>query len=176
MRLLIDVDGVICKYNYGDIVKKHFGVEIDEYNVFAQDMSDVLGVKSEEINKMFYNQVHNQPQFIENALPTLKTLYNKHEIIIFTNRTKYMSLEELTKWLIENNIPFHGIDVQGTGEYQFHVDDSPAKLMKTNSKVKLLFSQSWNRRCLNITGSLKRVYSWNDVAELVSIGGYSEGI
>ncbi len=169
MRLLIDVDGVITRYPFKQLAKKHFNVDLNELAIYAYDLADVLGISEIAVNLMFKEQVFGKPLFIENALPTLRNLYNKHEVVIYTNRTKYMSLDELTNWLIENEIPFNGIDVQGTGAYDFHVDDSPAKLMKTNSKIKLLFNQSWNRRCLDITKSLKRVYSWNDVLEQIGV-------
>lgn len=162
-RICVDLDGVVCGYDFPQIVKSFFGVDLSPAMIFAYDLADVLGVAPALINTMFKEQVYGKPNFTEGALETLKEWKSKgHELIIFSNRTKYMGYEGLAKWLIDWQIPFSGID-GGQGSYDVHIDDSPGKLMATNSKLKLLFNQPWNKRCLNITGKLQRVYSWQEV-------------
>jgi len=172
MKILLDVDGTLTKYDFKFLAKKYFGIDLSPMAIYAYDLADVLGVSNKVIDSMFHETVFGKAQFYEGALATLQNWYNKHELVVFTNRTRYMSIPELTKWLTDNGIPFHGIDVEGKGEYDFHVDDRPEKLMSTNSKVKLLFNQSWNEKCLNATGKLKRVYSWEDIAKYVSYMDY----
>ena len=163
MRLLIDLDGVVVQYNFPKIVKDFFGVSVEKYAIFAYDLADVLGVAPAIIDTMFKEQVFGKPNFIEGALETLKEWQSKgYELIIFSNRVKYMGYERLMDWLIDWGIPFDKID-GGQEKYDFHIDDRPAKLMSTESKVKLLFDQPWNRKCHNITGKLKRVFTWKDI-------------
>ena len=162
-RLLLDLDGVICEYDFPKIVKNFFGVDLSATAIFAYDLADVLGVSPTLIDIMFKEQVYGKPNFVEGALDTLAEWQSKgYELIIYSNRVKYMGYEGLAGWLIEYQILFSGID-GGKGEYDVHIDDLPSKLMGTNSKLKLLYNQPWNKRCLNITGELYRVYNWAEV-------------
>ena len=77
-----------------------------------------------------------------------------------------MGREGLAKWLIDWQIPFTDID-NGLGEYDFHIDDRPEKLCDTNSKVKLLYTQPWNKSCLDIENKLTRVKSWFEIQGIV---------
>mgnify|MGYP001608251789 CR=1 FL=1 len=167
MKLCIDLDGCVVQYDFPKIVKDFFGIDLSAKMLFAYDLADVLGVAPALINTMFKEQVFGKPNFIEGAIDTLTIWEAKdYELYIFSNRVKYMGVEGLRSWLIEWQVPFTNIE-DGRGEYDVHIDDSPAKLMSTNSKVKLLYSQPWNIRCLNITGELKRVYNWGEVSNLV---------
>ena len=168
MRLLIDIDGVICEYNFPKIVKNFFGVDLSSHTIFAYDLADVLGVAPALINTMFKEQVYGPPNFIDGSLEMLKEWKSKgYEIYIFSNRVKYMGEVNLAKWLIDNKIPFNDIEVTGWGEYDYHIDDSPAKLAATDSKVKLLYTQPWNRRCLDIRKQFTRVNSWSEIKSIV---------
>ena len=73
----------------------------------------------------------------------------------------------LAHWLIDYEIPFTSIG-NGRQYYDVHIDDRPSKLMDTDSKLKLLFNQPWNKNCFNLEEKLERVYSWNDIKEKVS--------
>ncbi len=166
-RICIDLDGVVCEYDFPKIVKNFFGVDISSQSIFAYDLADVLGVDSALINTMFKEQVYGRPNFIPGAIDTLRLWMSiGHEIVIFSNRVKYMGDIGLAEWLIDYQVPFSDID-GGKGEYDVHIDDSPAKLMSTNSVKKLLFNQPWNERCLNIKGQLIRVNSWEGVKRYV---------
>lgn len=166
-RILVDIDGVICEYDFPEIVKNFFGVDLSPIAIFAYNLADVLGVAPTIIDTMFKEQVYGKPNLVENALDTLGEWQVKgHQLIIFSNRVKYMGYQGLAEWLRRWQIPFSSID-SGYGEYDVHIDDSPGKLMATNSKVKLLYSQPWNGRCLNITGQLIRVRNWQEVKSYV---------
>ena len=166
--ICIDLDGVICEYDFPKIVKNFFGVDLSAQAIFAYDLADVLGVAPALINTMFREQVYGKPNLVEDALDTLMGWQSKgYELVIFSNRIKYMGHEGLAKWLIDYQIPFNGID-GGQGEYDIHIDDSPAKLMATKSKIKLLYNQPWNERCLNIKKSFIRVKNWKEVESYVS--------
>lgn len=167
-RICIDLDGVICEYDFPKIVKSFFGVDLSAQAIFAYDLADVLGVAPALINKMFKEQVFGKPNLVEGVIDTLKEWeYKGYELIIFSNRVKYMGEFGLARWLKDYQIPFSDID-SGLGEYDVHIDDSPGKLMSTHSKSKLLYSQPWNERCLNITGKLIRVKNWQEVKDNVS--------
>jgi len=166
-KIAVDVDGVICEYNFPKIVKNFFGVDISPKMIFAYDLADVLGVAPLLINTMFKEQVYGKPNLVEGAIETLREWKAKgYELVIYSNRVKYMGYEGLASWLIKYHIPFCGID-GGQGEYDVHIDDSPSKLMATNSRIKLLYHQEWNIRCLNIQKKLVRVYNWKEVRSLV---------
>jgi 5'(3')-deoxyribonucleotidase len=167
MRICLDLDGVICEYNFPLLVRNFFGVDISPVMIFAYDLADVLGVAPTLINTMFQEQVYGKPNFIPGSIETLTEWKSKgYELIIYSNRIKYMGYKGLAEWLIEYQIPFSGID-GGQGSYDAHIDDSPSKLMETDSKIKLLYTQPWNTRCHNITGKLKRVNNWQEVRDYV---------
>jgi len=162
-RICLDLDGVVCEFDFPKIVKNFFGIDLSKQMIFAYNLADVLGVAPVLINTMFKEQVYGKPNFIEGAIDTLKEWKSKgYELVIYSNRVKYMGGEGLAKWLIDWQIPFNRID-GGQGTYAIHIDDSPSKLMETDSTLKLLFDQPWNKRCHNITGKLQRVKSWQEV-------------
>ena len=167
-RLCLDLDGTIVMYDFPKIVKNFFGVDLSAQAIFAYDLADVLGVAPALIDLMFKEQVYGKPNFIDGAVDTLKEWKSKgYELIIYSNRIKYMGYEGLDQWLIDWGIPFSVID-GGQCAYDIHIDDYPGKLMATNSKIKLLFEQPWNQRCHNITGKLIRVKDWHEVRDVCS--------
>jgi len=166
-RILVDIDGVICAYDFKFLVKKYFNVDLSPREIYAYDLADVLGVSNLEIDVMFKEQVFGEPTFNEGALETLNEWRGKHEIIIYSNRVKYMGQLELERWLNRYNIPFDDLVTKWLGTYDVHIDDSPAKLMNTNSTLKLLYEQSWNVKCLDIQNKLTRVKDWQEIRGLV---------
>uniref|UniRef100_A0A6M3L2P0 5' nucleotidase n=1 Tax=viral metagenome TaxID=1070528 RepID=A0A6M3L2P0_9ZZZZ len=165
-RLLLDIDGVIVRYDFVGLVKRYFGVDIEPKAIFAYNLADVLGVSSKEIDDMFQEQVWGEPVFMDNALDTLNEISKIYEIIIYSNRIKYMGEMGLVKWLINYQIPFEGIDY-GQGEYDIHIDDRPEKLEDTKSSIKLLYTQPWNVSCLNVKNNLIRINNWEGVRNYV---------
>ena len=167
-RICVDIDGVIAEYDFPKIVKNFFGVDISPAMIFAYDLADVLGVSPHIINTMFQEQVYGKPDFIPGAIGTLKAWKSMgYELIIYSNRVNYMGEFGLAKWLIEYRIPFSGIG-NGHERYDIHIDDSPSKLMATDSVIKLLYTQPWNTRCHNITGKLMRVNNWKEIKDVYS--------
>ena len=165
-RLLLDIDGVVIKYDFVGLVKRYFGVDIKPNAIFAYNLADVLGVSSKEIDDMFQEQVWGNPVFMDNALDVLNEAKQHYEIVIYSNRVKYMGEIGLITWLVENRVPFDGIDY-GQSKYDFHIDDRPEKLEDTDSSIKLLYTQPWNEGCLNIKNNLIRVKNWREVKSYV---------
>ncbi len=169
ISILIDIDGVICEYDFPRIVKEKFDILLDPESIFAYDLADVLGVSPVDIDNMFRGQVYGPARFIKGSLEVLNQWQDKgYDIEIFSNRVKYMGKDGLIQWLIGNNIPFNGIDLNGKGRYDYHIDDSPGKLASTDSLHKILFNHPWNRRCLDIHKLFNRVFSWEEIKTLVS--------
>jgi 5'(3')-deoxyribonucleotidase len=162
-RLLLDIDGVVVKYDFTGLVKRYFKVDIEPKAIFAYNLADVLGVSSKEIDDMFQEQVWGKPVFMDYALDTLNEINKIYEIIIYSNRIKYMGGMGLVGWLVEHKIPFWGVDY-GQYKYDIHIDDRPEKLEDTDSSIKLLYTQPWNVGCLNIKSNLKRVNNWYEIS------------
>jgi len=168
MKLLLDLDGTIVQYNFPKLVKDFFGVDISPLVIYAYDLADILGVSKQMIDLMFKEQVYGKANFIDGSLEVLEEWESKgYELAIFSNRVNYMGEFELAKWLIENKIPFSGIDCEGAGNYDYAIDDRPAKLADVNASVKLLYHQQWNSRCYDIEKQLIRVKSWQKIKEIV---------
>ncbi len=168
MRLLIDLDGVICEYKFSLLVKNFFGVDLSSKAIFAYDLADVLGVAPALINTMFKEQVYGPPNFINGSLEVLQSWKDKgYRILIFSNRVKFMGIFALRQWLINYKIPFDDIDIYATGEYDFQIDDSPSKLAAPKSIIKLLYTQPWNKGCLDIQKQMIRVNSWVEIKSIV---------
>lgn len=168
-RILIDVDGTLTIYNFPSLVKSCFGVDISGLVISAYDLADLLGVSNRAIDLMFRDTVWGKPTFQEGALETLEYWRQKgYKLTIFSGRTRYMGETGLAGWLIENDIPFDDIDTTGLKcSYDVHIDDRPSKLKGVDSKLKLLYNQSWNRSCFNIEKDLIRVNSWQEIKEIV---------
>jgi len=166
-RLLVDIDGVICDYDFKFLVKKHFGVDLSPLMLYAYDLADVLGVAPALINTMFKEQVYGEPKFNKGAIKTMQSWVDEgYSVIIYSNRIKYMGYEGLEEWLIKYKVPFTEID-GGQGAYNYHIDDSPAKLASTDSSKKLLYTQAWNTRCLDIHKSFIRVNNWDEIRKVI---------
>ena len=170
-RICVDIDGVIAEWDFPRIVRNFFGINLSAEMIFAYDLADVLGVAPALINIIFQEQVYGKPSLIRGAVETLKEWKSKgFELVIYSNRVKYMGNEGLAQWLIDWQIPFSKID-GGKAHYDVHIDDSPSKLMGTDSRLKLLFDQPWNWRCYNVTGKLQRVYTWGGIKNVCSLLG-----
>ncbi len=169
MRLLIDLDGTCVEMPLREIVKKHFHVDIGSFLINAYDLSDLLGVTNKAIDLMFKDQVYGKAHFYPRVLNTLNQWSAKgYGIVINSHRTEYMGEEGLAKWLIENKIPFQGIDSKGNvGVYDFAIDDRPSKLQDSNSKIKILFNQTWNSHCFDLHKNLVRVNSWEEIEKII---------
>lgn len=165
-KILVDIDGCICAYNFESMVWNRFHVEIDPTRIFAYNLADVLGVSSDDIDDMFRSQVWGMPFFNPGAIQVLAEWKAEYQILIYSNRIKYMGRKGLAAWLIEWKVPFTDID-NGKGQYDFHIDDRPEKLCDTDSKVRLLYTQPWNESCLNIKKQITRVHSWFEIQKIV---------
>ena len=166
-RICIDIDGVVCEYDFPKLIKKHFGVDLGDRPIYAYNIPDTLGVDPKTVDSMFREQVFGKPDFAKGAIDTLIDWKIKgHELVIYSNRVNYMGHEGLLIWLIEWQIPFTGID-SGQGYYDIHIDDRPSKLLSTNSDLKLLYNQPWNEGCYNLEEKLIRVHSWKEIRDYV---------
>jgi len=170
--VIVDIDGVVCQYDFPKMLKKHFGVSVDNKLIHSYSIEDCLGLPGDLVSKMWEEEAYNKPNFIPGALQALKKLHSQHLVFIYSNRAKIIGDYALYQWLKENKIPFEDLysreHAYSRPRYVYHVDDSPQKLMDTGAENKLLFDQPWNRGCKNILGELKRVKSWKEVLEVIN--------
>jgi len=176
MRLLIDIDGVICTYDFPALTKKYFGVSVPNNSIWTYSLEESLGVSTEEVVAMFEEVAFEEPKFTHKALESLGELVRRdHYVWLYSNRIHFMGHQLLSDWVWDNNIPHIGVvrniekfkDLWGYVDY--HIDDSPTKLMNLGdfTNHKLLFSRPWNCRCLDIQNQLTRVMNWDDIMEIL---------
>lgn len=175
MVILIDIDGVVCEYDFPKITKKHFGVAIPNKAIYTYSIEDSLGVASSDVVRMFEKECFSKPVFALGAIDTLKGFLSAgHQVSIYSNRLHFMTQDELETWLGKYKIPYSNICTnQSLPSYvHVYVDDSPAKLMAVEKVVEvkrlLLFDAPWNKACLNITGRMERVKGWKQVRKVVN--------
>lgn len=177
MKILLDIDGVVCHYDFSAITKKHFGVAIPNESIYTYSIEDSLGVSTKEVERMFDIETWSPPNFVKDSTEILEEFTDKgYNIIIYSSRIKFMGMKGLVDWLNTYGIPYSNIiDKEsmlrfGVNNVDYHIDDSPTKLMNLGNltKNKLLFDTPWNKQCLNIHNKLVRVYSWSEIREIVN--------
>lgn len=173
-NLLIDIDGVICQYNFPELTKQYFGQAVPNKGIFAYSLEDSLGLPKSAVANMFALEVGSSPNLIPGAIQVLKHfIMRDYNILIYSHRLNWMTPSGLKDWLEEYGIPFSA--VVGCEELPNYVlaqvDDSPQKLMDTAEQIQvrhsLLFDNPWNKKCLNITGRLERVKNWSEVRRII---------
>ncbi len=174
--IIVDLDGVITKYDFPALTKKWFGATIHNKGVWCYSIEDSLGVATEDVVKMFQEEVEAPPNLVPGAINTLKLFMARdYEVYVLTNRLYFTDENRLIAWLDKYGIPYSAVLTNGDlPDYVVaHIDDSPTKLMSTRSKTEvkhsILFDNPWNRQCLNITGQLERAKNWGQVKEIIDV-------
>ena len=174
-NLLVDIDGVICQYDFPRLTKQYFGVEIPNEGIYTYSLEDALGVPSKAVGDMFAKEVFAKPNFVDGAVNYLKYfLDNGYTVNIYSKRLHWMTQEELGNWLDKWGIPYTDV-INGGGDLPSYihgyVDDSPTKLLKideqTTVKHLILFSNPWNVHCLDILGKFERAKNWLEVRRIL---------
>lgn len=175
--LLVDIDGCICQYNFAKLTKKWFGTAVPNTGIATYSLEDSLGVPSKMVCDMFKAEAHAAPNMIRGAKDVLQEFITKdYNVFIYTNRLHFMTLVELEDWLDRYEIPYNDIIGNGTlpSYIHAHIDDSPSKLLAvdeaTTVKHRILFSNPWNKHCLDILGKFERANNWQAVRRLVYEG------
>jgi len=174
MNILLDIDGVVCAYNFPKLIKRWFGLDIQQSDITTYRLEECLGLPTKDIDQMFDTEVACSPEFIPGAQEAIQRLSKDHLLFIWSHRLKHTTKDELEEWLLDHMIPFAEVleegQVKGGRLFDYFIDDSPDKLLSLNGSVKhkILFDQPWNRSCKNIMGLLKRVYSWQEIEEIIN--------
>ncbi len=171
-NLIVDLDGVVCQYDFSTLIKKHFGVVVTNEQVQLSSLEDCLALPSKRVKEMFTVEAFQPPNMIPKAQEALELFtIREYNIIIYSNRLKVMTMDELKAWLDQYNIPFNHV-VNGGGLPSHAVaaiDDSPTKLLHIDEAVTcpklLLFSNPWNQLCLDVLKKFKRVTGWPAIVE-----------
>ena len=173
-NLLIDIDGVICQYDFPRLTKQYFGIEIPNEGIYTYSLEDALGVSSKAISDMFAQEVFGKPNFVTDAVKYLKYfLDNGYAVNIYSNRLCWMTQEELGDWLDKWGVPYTDVTNGGGLPSYIHgyVDDCPSKLLgideQTTVKHLILFSNPWNTHCLDILNKFTRAKSWLEIRRIL---------
>jgi len=174
-NLLIDIDGVICQYDFPRLTKQYFGVEVPNAGVFTYSLEDSLGLPPKAISDMFAKEVFAEPNMIPGAIQQLERFIDSgYAVLIYSNRLHWMTQEELGDWLDKWGIPYTDVINGGQLPSYIHgyVDDSPVKLLSVDEqtivKHLILFTNPWNKRCLDILGKFERAKNWNQVRRIIN--------
>jgi hypothetical protein len=175
--LIIDIDGVVCQYDFPNILKKHFGISVPNDWICHYSIEDSLGIPTDEVHEMFEKEVYSAPNIILGAVEALKRFIIKdYYVDIFSNRLSFMVVGELEDWLNQYGIPFSQVLTWEDLPSYAHaaIDDSPSKLLKIDKEVSLgkmiLFLQPWNQSCHDILNKFRWVENWKQVVEEVNGG------
>lgn len=177
MRLLIDMDQVICKWLerilewYNHDKKTNMSLE----DVKSWNVVDTLGPNSEDFIRscMRYPELYRDLDPVEGAIEGIKLLQEKgHEVIIATAVPKSAGIAYHGKleW-IRRNMPFFSLNnfvaIQRKDLLQGDVllDDGMHNIIpfRKSGRTAVVFDRPWNR---NDVGG-ERVYSWQQFIALV---------
>ena len=165
-RICLDLDGVVCVYDFPRMIKEDFGIDIRSEDIYTYDIDDILGVTKEAVIAMFMKRVYDPAICEPGALNTLNEWIAKgYEIFIYSNRINLIGTTALLLWLNDNDIPFTSLTRGLKNEYDLHIDDRPPKLAATNSRYKMLYHRPWNDKCLDIKNQFRVVYNWKEIKE-----------
>ncbi|UCE28674.1 MAG: hypothetical protein JSV85_05190 [Candidatus Bathyarchaeota archaeon] len=175
MNLGFDIDGVISDFvaYFATIARKHYGLTLDESDIYCHDLDYVLGISRQERDRLVRETLLGDLQPIEGAKETLERLNSHgHKIIILTAR--FGDLNSVTRdWLQKKGIPYSLLIQSNQGEKHLAevdldlvVEDDLEDALGWSKKVKtvLVYDHPWNQS-FNVKGLIKRVYSWNDIFE-----------
>lgn len=174
-NLIVDIDGVICRYDFPRLTKEYFGVKVPNKGIFTYSLEDTLGVPPKVIYDMFAIEVFSKPNLIPGAIKSLERFVDRgYAILIYSNRLTWMTQAELGDWLDKWGIPY--TDVINGGELpsyvHAYVDDSPIKLLKVDEQIivkhLILYTCPWNDQCLDILGKFERAKNWKEVREIIN--------
>ena len=173
-NIVVDIDGVICEYDFPDLIKRHFGISILPEWIWCYTLEDCLGLSPDQVGDLFALEGFAKPKFIKGAFEALSRLViEDFNVCILSNRLTYMSKADLSLWLQEYNIPHSQIiTCEELPSYvHYAIDDRPKKLLEIDSKVNvgklLLFEQPWNWRCHDLLGKFTWVKNWEDIMEVI---------
>ncbi len=172
--IIMDIDGVVSRFAFALMIKKYFGVSIPNSKISCYSIEDCLGVSPEAVTRMFAEENKAPPVFVPGAIESLKYLMAKdYDIYILSDRLKFMGMDTLVDWIERWHIPYSAVvTADELPSYVYaHVDDSPAKLMSVRDKAvvkhSILFSNPWNKNCLNIENAMDTAKNWKEVRGII---------
>jgi len=173
--IIVDIDGVICQYDFRGIIKKHFGVDIKSNStMWGYSVEDCLGLPYNDVAKMFGEESYEPPNMVPGAVKTLTNLIaDGFHVSILSNRLKFMEYSDLEDWLDDSGIPYSELITFDTLPQYAHamVDDSPSKLLCVDETIRvknlILFDNPWNKKCLDILNKFQRARNWKSVKEII---------
>ena len=177
MKICMDIDGVIAKYNHKQICSEYLGLEgIEETDLLEYYIGNCLGVPGKDITNMYSQACHKLLNIEDGAVETLSKLIKSNDIIIWTHRFKFQGATEISELLDKAKIPYSAIIKKLDFSVDAVFDDSIEKLFEAKPYCNnlYLFSRPWNEHCLNLRNYFTWVWDWNDInKELNEIGAYN---
>ena len=113
MRIGVDIDGTVADYNPETTLKRHTGRKISD-DLFICYMEAAVEAKpSKELYDAYREYALKKAKLVKDSTSVIERLKDKgHDIVIYSNRTVFLTPAELTEWLKDNLIPFSEVWAQ----------------------------------------------------------------
>lgn len=180
MDILVDIDGVIARWDYPALLCNYLGVSPDRMPRWSPpqySITEWLGVPEVDVDNMYrFALISGQHCAIgSTATNRLGALYREgNNILIYTSRMHYLTPTTIERWLRDKGVPHTRVvtteDVMD-GHYDAFIDDHVTKLLSVpNVRQRLLFDRPWNKGCLNVRDLFRRVHGWGEIYEILGKG------
>jgi len=176
LRIAVDIDGVISDFvgTFIPLVKERYGIELSQDDIYVHDLFLVLGITEQETQELIIETLRRPIRPIPGAVKALKKINSNHDVHIITAR--HPSAQEITKqWLSDHKIQYDSLIWLKEGnkhllekKFDIVIDDHLRELLGFHGKVKhlVVFDHPWNRT-KNVKALVRRVYTWNDIENLI---------
>ena len=178
MKIGIDIDGVISDFvkDFIIVVKKEYGLDLREQDIYAHDLFLVLGITEEEAMELIRKNLIRDLDLIPGVKESLDKLRNENEIYLLTARPD--DLNNITKdWLKRKEIPYDELIHLNEGEkhqvnlgldiiVEDNLKDAIRWLNKSNKVI--ILDHPWNRS-LNVRKLFLRAFNWQEIVEIVHV-------
>ena len=179
MKIVLDIDGVIADFAKCLIneINETYNTKLIKNDLKTLMTNNILGINSSKCNEIEYKTFFNYNlEPIKGSISALSKLNESFEVYILTSRTNKMKAKTI-EWLIKNNIKFKGIFFVPRKKKRktiyrlkptYWIEDDSDILINCPSYTRpILFSQPWNKYCLDITNKLVRLTTWSEIIKYI---------
>lgn len=175
MKIGVDIDGVISDYvtSFRKLIKEEYGVDFGYDDIHQHDLWKVLGLPKKETLQLIIKTFDYDLGFQIGALDGLKTLAEKHEVVLVTARPPVVK-QKTIDWIKLHNISHSKLIFSKEGDkhclyhenFDVIIDEHLEEISNWIGKTAkiLVFNHPWNKS-MNIKNHFIRVYSWENILE-----------